>query len=39
MLPELLIFAGIGVVIIVTLSALLGIRQVVKLDPAVVFRT
>lgn len=39
MLPELLLFAGAGILIIVTLSALLGIRQVLKLDPAVVFRT
>jgi ABC-type antimicrobial peptide transport system permease subunit len=37
--PELLLFSGGGVLIIVALSALLGIRQVLKLDPAVVFRS
>jgi putative ABC transport system permease protein len=37
--PELLLFSGAGVLIIVALSALLGIRQVLKLDPAVVFRS
>jgi putative ABC transport system permease protein len=35
----LLLFSGAGVLIIVALSALLGIRQVLKLDPAVVFRS
>lgn len=39
MLPELLAFAGIGVLVIVALSAVVGIRQVLKLDPAIVFRT
>jgi ABC-type antimicrobial peptide transport system, permease component len=39
MAPQLLLFAGAGILIIVTLSALLGIRQVLKLDPAVVFRS
>jgi putative ABC transport system permease protein len=38
MLPELLFFAAAGVLAIVTLSALLGIRQIIRLDPAVVFR-
>jgi putative ABC transport system permease protein len=36
--PYLLLFAAVGVTIIVTLSALLAIRQVIKVDPAVVFR-
>ncbi|NJO67640.1 MAG: ABC transporter permease [Rhodospirillales bacterium] len=39
MLPQLLLFSGVGILLIVTLSALLGIRQVLRLDPAVVFRT
>jgi putative ABC transport system permease protein len=38
MLPQLLLFAAAGVFLIVSLSALLGIRQVLRLDPAVVFR-
>lgn len=37
--PELLLFSTAGVLLIVTLSALLGIRQVLRLDPAVVFRS
>jgi putative ABC transport system permease protein len=37
--PELLLFSSAGVLVIVALSALLGIRQVLKLDPAVVFRS
>jgi putative ABC transport system permease protein len=36
---ELLWFSGGGVLIIVALSSLFAIRQVVKLDPAVVFRS
>jgi putative ABC transport system permease protein len=39
MLPELLLFSALGVLLIVGCAALLGIRQVVRLDPAVVFRT
>lgn len=39
MRPELLLFSAAGVLLIVTLAALLGIRQVVRLDPAVVFRS
>jgi len=39
MRPELLLFAAVGVLVIVVFAALLGIRQVVKLDPAVVFRS
>jgi putative ABC transport system permease protein len=38
MLPELLLVSAAGVTLIIALSALLGIRQVVRLDPAVVFR-
>jgi putative ABC transport system permease protein len=38
LLPEILMFSAAGVLIIVMLSALLGIRQVLRLDPAVVFR-
>lgn len=36
--PILLVFAGVGVLTIVTLSALFAIRKVIKIDPAVVFR-
>lgn len=39
MRPELLLFSAAGVLLIVTIAALLGIRQVVRLDPAVVFRS
>ena len=39
MVPEILAFAAVGVLLIVSLSALLGIRQVIRLDPAVVFRS
>lgn len=38
MVPEILLFSGAGVLIIVTLAALIGVRQVLRLDPAVVFR-
>lgn len=38
MVPQILLFSAIGVLLIVFLSALLGIRQVIRLDPAVVFR-
>lgn len=36
--PALLAFAGVGVLVIVLLSALLAVRAVLRLDPAVVFR-
>lgn len=36
--PILLVFAGFGVLAIVTISALFAIRKVIKIDPAVVFR-
>jgi putative ABC transport system permease protein len=39
LVPEILLFAAAGVLLIVSLSALLGIRQVIRLDPAVVFRS
>ncbi|MCU0894656.1 MAG: ABC transporter permease, partial [Rhodospirillales bacterium] len=39
LVPEILAFAAAGVLLIVSLSALLGIRQVIRLDPAVVFRS
>jgi len=38
MVPEILLFSAAGVLLIVSLSALVGIRQVIRLDPAVVFR-
>lgn len=37
--PELLLFSSGGVLLIVALAALLGIRQVLRLDPAVLFRS
>jgi putative ABC transport system permease protein len=37
--PDLLLFSGLGVLAIVSGAALVGIRQVLKLDPAVVFRS
>jgi ABC-type antimicrobial peptide transport system permease subunit len=37
-LPSLLLFAGIGVLIIVMFSAILGIRRVLSVDPSIVFR-
>jgi len=36
--PILLVFAAVGVLSIVTISALFAIRKVIKIDPAVVFR-
>jgi putative ABC transport system permease protein len=36
--PILLVFAGVGVLSIVTISALFAIRKVIKIDPAIVFR-
>ncbi len=36
--PILLVFAGLGVLAIVTISALFAIRKIIKIDPAVVFR-
>lgn len=36
--PILMVFAGAGVLSIVSLSALFAIRKVIKIDPAVVFR-
>lgn len=36
--PSLLVFAAAGVALIITLSALFAIRQVIRIDPAVVFR-
>jgi putative ABC transport system permease protein len=39
LVPEILLFAAAGVLLIVSLSALVGIRQVIRLDPAVVFRS
>ncbi len=38
MLPSLLLFAGLGVLLIVVLSAILGIRRVLAVDPSIVFR-
>lgn len=38
MAPGLLLFSGAGVFLIVTCTALIAIRQVIKVDPAVVFR-
>lgn len=36
---QLLIFSGLGVLLIVMLAALLSLRAVIKLDPATVFRS
>ena len=36
--PELLLFSGAGVFIIVAISALLAVRYILKVEPAVVFR-
>lgn len=36
--PYVLLFSAAGVAIIITVAALFGIRQVIKVDPAVVFR-
>jgi putative ABC transport system permease protein len=36
--PEILILAGAAIVVIVTLSALVSIRKVMKLEPAIVFK-
>jgi ABC-type antimicrobial peptide transport system permease subunit len=36
--PFILVFALVGVFMIVAAAALLSIRQVIKVDPAVVFR-
>ena len=36
--PILLVFAAVGVLIIISLSALLGVRKVTSVDPASVFR-
>ena len=38
LVPEILILAGAAIVIIVTLSALVSIRKVMKLEPAIVFK-
>jgi len=37
--PILLVFAGVGVLAIVTIAALFSVRKVIRVDPAVVFRT
>jgi putative ABC transport system permease protein len=36
--PILLVFSATGILIIITITSLLSIRKVVKIDPAVVFR-
>jgi putative ABC transport system permease protein len=38
LLPEILVLAGGAIAVIVTLSALLSIRKVMKLEPAIVFK-
>ena len=38
MAPELLLFSGTGIFLIVSITALIAVRQVIKVDPAVVFR-
>jgi len=38
MAPEILLFASIGVLLIISIAAIIGIRKVVSLDPASVFR-
>ena len=37
--PSVILFAFVGVSLIITLAALLGIRRVIKVDPSVVFRS
>lgn len=39
MMPSLLLYAGIGVLIIILLAALLGVRKLTRVDPSVVFRS
>ena len=36
--PKILLFSGVGVFLIVSVTAVIAIRQVIKVDPAVVFR-
>ncbi len=38
MIPEILVLSAGGVMVIITLAALISIRKVVKLEPAVVFK-
>ena len=38
MSPVLLLFSALGVFVIITLAALLGIRHVIRVDPSLVFR-
>jgi putative ABC transport system permease protein len=38
LVPEILILAGGAIAVIVTLSALLSILKVMKLEPAIVFK-
>jgi putative ABC transport system permease protein len=38
LVPEILVLAGGAIAVIVTLSALLSIRKVMKLEPAIVFK-
>lgn len=37
--PVLMLFAGLGVLMIVLVTALISIRKVIRIDPAVVFRS
>ncbi|HXF90815.1 MAG TPA: FtsX-like permease family protein [Candidatus Nitrosotenuis sp.] len=37
--PGLLLFSGVGILIIVMLAALIGIRRVITVDPSIVFRS
>lgn len=39
MAPEILLFSAIGVLFIISLAAVIGIRKVIKVDPASVFRS
>jgi putative ABC transport system permease protein len=36
--PSLLLFAGAGILLIVVLSAVLGLRRVINVDPSIIFR-
>lgn len=38
MAPEILLFAGCGVLLIISLAAIVGIRKVISVDPSSVFR-
>lgn len=39
MMPSLLLYAGLGVLLIIVLAALLGVRKLTQADPSAVFRS